>query len=452
MELDLFVKELFKKASESGFSEHEVYYVDRESLSISVYKSEVEKYNLNNSAGLSFRGKFGDRIGYSYTEILDEDAIEMLVNKAKENVLAIENEDVQFIYDGDKEYKEVSTYYQALENVPADKLIKIALDMEGEAKRYSDKVESFSGCVVSYSSGKYGIINSKGLNLHNKSNILTAYVVPIIKDGDNMYDGFGYVVAKSLDEVNAFEIAKMGVDEALSKIGGTSVPSGNYKVIINSDAMVSLISTFAGVFSGDAVQKGLSLLKGKEGESIASNIVNLVDDPHLENGLASVGFDDEGVATTKTYLIKDGKLENLLHNLKTANKAGVKSTGNGFKSSYASPISVSPTNMYIEPGVNSLEEMTKKIDKGLIITDFAGLHSGANSITGDFSLAAKGFYIENGVKTKPVEQITVAGNFFTLLNDIEEIGRDLKFPMSSVGSPSILVKELSIAGEGSKNE
>ena len=267
-----------------------------------------------------------------------------------------------------------------------------------------------------------------------------------------MYDGFGYVVAKSLDEVNAFEIAKMGVDEALSKVGATSIPSGNYKVIINSDAMVSLISTFAGVFSGDAVQKGLSLLKGKEGEVIASDIVNLVDDPHLKNGLASVGFDDEGVATGKTYLIKNGKLESLLHNLKTANKAGVKSTGNGFKASYASPISVSPTNMYIEPGINSLEEMIKKIDKGLIITDFAGLHSGANSITGDFSLAAKGFYIENGVKTKAVEQITVAGNFFTLLKDVEKIGKDLKFPMSSVGSPSILVKELSIAGEGSKNE
>lgn len=452
MELDLFVRSLFKKANEAGFSEYEVYYVDRESLSISVYKSEVEKYNVNNSAGLSFRGKLGDRIGYSYTEILDEDAIDMLVNKAKENVLAIENEDIQFIYDGDKEYKEVSTYYQALENIPADKLIKIALDMESEAKKYSDKVESFSGCAVSYSSGKYGIINSKGLNLHNKSNILTAYVVPIVKDVDNMYDGFGYVVAKSLDEVNAFEIAKMGVDEALSKVGSTSIPSGNYKVIIKSDAMVSLISTFAGVFSGDAVQKGLSLLKGKEGEVIASDIVNLVDDPHLENGLASVGFDDEGVATGKTYLIKNGKLESLLHNLKTANKAGVKSTGNGFKASYASPISVSPTNMYIEPGINSLEEMTKKIDKGLIITDFAGLHSGANSITGDFSLAAKGFYIENGVKTKAVEQITVAGNFFTLLKDVEEIGRDLKFPMSSVGSPSILVKELSIAGEGSKNE
>ncbi|MFR1822886.1 MAG: TldD/PmbA family protein [Clostridium saudiense] len=452
MELELFVDSLFKKASEAGFSEYEVYYVDRESLGISVYKEEVEKYNLNNSAGLSFRGKLGDRIGYSYTEILDEDAIDMLVKKAKENVSAIENNDIQFIYEGDKEYKEISTYYEALENLAPDKLINIAINMEKEAKKYCNKVESFSGCAISYSSGKYGIINSKGLNLKNKSNLLTAYVVPIVKDGENMYDGCGYVVAKSLDEIDPAKIAKMGVDEALSKIGATSIPAGNYKVIINNEAMVSLLSTFAGIFSGDAVQKGLSLLKGKEGEIIASDIVNLVDDPHLKDGLASVAFDDEGVATVKTYLIQDGKLNTLLHNLKTANKAGVKSTGNGFKASYASPISVSPTNFYIEPGVNSLEEMTKKIDKGLIITDLAGLHSGANSITGDFSLAAKGFYIESGVKTHPVEQITVAGNFFTLLTDIEEVGNDLKFPMSSVGSPSIMIKELSIAGEGSKNE
>ena len=452
MELNLFVKELFSKAQEEGFSEYEVYYVDRESLSISVYKEEVEKYNLNNSAGLSFRGKFSDRIGYSYTEILDEDAIEMLVKKAKENVLAIENNDIQFIYEGDKEYKEISTYHEELEDIPADKLINIAISMEKEAKKYCNKVESFSGCSVSYSSGKYGIINSKGLNLSNKSNLLTAYVVPIVKDLDKMYDGCGYVVAKSLNDVKPDKIAKMGVDEALSKIGGTSIASGNYKVIINNEAMVSLLSTFAGIFSGDAVQKGLSLLKDKEGEIIAADIVNLVDDPHLEDGLASVSFDDEGVATLKTYLIKNGKLNSLLHNLKTANKAGVKSTGNGFKSSYASPISVLPTNFYIEPGINSLEEMTKKINKGLIITDFAGLHSGANSITGDFSLAAKGFYIEDGIKTHPVEQITVAGNFFTLLNNIEEIGSDLKFPMSSVGSPSIVIKELSIAGEGAKNE
>ncbi len=447
MELNEFVKELFAEAKKAGFSEYEVYYVDRESLSINVYKEEVEKYSLNTSYGLSFRGKMGEKIGYSYTEILDKDAIAMLVNKAKENVLAIENDDMQFIYDGDKEYTEVTTYSQALENIPADKLIKIAMDMEKECKAYSDKVDNFEGCAVGYSKGEYGIINSKGLNLHNKSNLLTAYVLPIIKDGDKMHDGFGYVTANSLDEVDPKKIAMDGVNEALSKIGAKSVPSGDYKVIINNDAMVSLLSTFAGVFSADAVQKGLSLLKDKEGEDIASSIVNLVDDPHLKNGLASVGFDDEGVATRKTYLIKDGKLDSFLHNLKTANKAGVKSTGNGFKNSYASPISVSPTNFYFEPGNKEFDELVSTIDEGIIINDLAGLHSGANAITGDFSLAAKGFFINNGKKDFPIEQITVSGNFFKLLNDIEEIGSDLKFPMSSVGSPSIKIKSLAVAGE-----
>ena len=262
-----------------------------------------------------------------------------------------------------------------------------------------------------------------------------------------MYDGFGYVVAKSLDEVDVEKIAKQGIDEALAKVNAKCVESGSYPIVINNEAMVSLLSTFAGIFSADAAQKGLSLLKDKEGEVIASLNVNLVDDPHLEDGLATVGFDDEGVATKKKYLIKDGKLETLLHNLKTAYKAGVKSTGNGFKGSYASPISVSPTNFYIEPGNKDFNEIISSIDKGLVICDFAGLHSGANSITGDFSLAAKGFYIENGKKTFPVEQITVAGNFFSLLKNIEEVGSDLIFPMSSVGSPCVKVNGLSVAGE-----
>lgn len=447
MELNIFVKKLFKEAKNAGFKEYEAYYVDRESLSINVYKEEVEKYSLNNSYGFSFRGKIGDRIGYSYTEILDEDAIKLLVNKAKENVLAIDSDDVQFIYEGDKEYKDINTYSLKLENIEADKLIKLALDMEKECKIYSSKVENFQGCAIGYSKSEYGIINSKGLNLKNKSNLLTAYVVPVVKDGDKMFDGFGYSIAKSIDEVDPKKIAKMAVDEALDKIGGKSIPSGNYPIIIKNEAMVSLLSTFAGIFSADAVQKGLSLLKDKEGEIIASKVVNLVDDPHLENGLGSIGFDDEGVATVKTYLIKEGKLETVIHNLKTANKAGVKSTGNGFKSSYASPISVSPTNFYIEPGNKSFDEVVSSIDKGLIITDFAGLHSGANSITGEFSLATKGFYIENGAKKFAVEQVTVAGNFFTLLKDIQEVASDLNFPMSSVGSPSVKIKSLAVAGK-----
>ena len=447
MDFNLFKEELFKEAKNSGFEECEIYYSDSESLSINIYEGEVEKYKLNNTFGLSFRGKINNRMGYSYTEILDEEAIKTLVTNAKEAAIAIENDDVQFIYEGDKEYKEIDCYKKELDNVKPDELISLAIDMEKECRKKCDKVVSFQGCGIGYGKGSYGIINSKGLNLKSERNSLTAYVVPIVEDNNEKYDGTGYVMAKKIEDINPEKLAKQGLEEALSKIGGKSIPSGKYKIIINNEAMVSLLGTFSGIFNAEQAQKGLSLLKGKEGEIIASDIVTLIDDPHLQDGLGTTSFDDEGVATYKKEIITSGKLNTLLYNLKTAHKGGVKSTGNGFKGSYAGTIGVSATNFYIKAGDKSFDELCSQVKEGVIITDFAGLHSGASAVTGDFSLAAKGFMIENGKKSFPVEQITVAGNFFTLLKDIEEVGSDLKFPMSSIGCPSVIVKKLSIAGK-----
>lgn len=447
MDFNLFKEELFKEAKNSGFEECEIYYADSENLSLNIYEGEVEKYKLTNAFGLSFRGKINGKMGYSYTEILDEDAIKTLIKNAKGAALAIENDDVQFIYEGDKEYKEINAYKKELDNVKPDELISLALEMEKECKKQCDKVVNFQGCGIGYGKSTYGIINSKGLNLKNERNSLTAYVVPIVEDNNQKYDGMGYVLAKTVQDIKPIDLAKQGLEEAIAKIGAKSIPSGKYKIIINNEAMVSLLGTFSGIFNAEQAQKGLSLLKGKEGEVIASDIFTLIDDPHLEDGLGTTSFDDEGVATYTKEIVTNGKLNTLLYNLKTAHKAGVKSTGNGFKGSYASTVGVSETNFYIKPGQKSFEQLCMGVKECLIITEFAGLHSGASSVTGDFSLAAKGFMIENGKKSFPVEQITVAGNFFTLLKDIEEAGSDLKFPMSSIGCPSIVVKELSVAGK-----
>lgn len=447
MEFNLFKEKLFEEANKAGFEEYEIYYADGESLSINIYEGEVEKYKLNTAFGLSFRGKINGKMGYSYSEILDEEAIKTLIENAKSAALTIENDDVKFIYEGDKEYKEIDCFKKELEGINPDKYIELALQMEKECKKQCDKVINFSSCAIDYGKSTYGIINSKGLNLKNERNSLSAYVIPIIEADGEKYDGMGYVLAQKLDDIKPDELAKQAIEEATSRIGGKSIPSGNYKIIINNEAMVSLLGTFSSIFNSEQAQKGLSLLQGKEGEIIASDIVTLIDDPHLKDGLGTCSFDDEGVATYTKEIVTNGKLNTLLYNLKTANKAGVKSTGNGFKSSYASTVGVSETNFYIKPGEKTFDELCEIVKDGVIITEFAGLHSGASSVTGDFSLAAKGFMIENGKKTFPVEQITIAGNFFTLLKDIEEVGCDLKFPMSSIGSPSIIVKELSIAGK-----
>ena len=168
MNLNEFKEKLFDKAKESGFEDSEIYVTNSESLSISIYKQEVEGYNLDKSFGLSFRGIINGKIGYSHTRILDEDSIDMLVNTAKNAALLIENEDTQFIYEGDKNYEDVVCYYEAIDNIDPKDLINIGLEIEKECKNYNENVVNIRGCKVIYSKGDIQISNTKGLDLKIK--------------------------------------------------------------------------------------------------------------------------------------------------------------------------------------------------------------------------------------------------------------------------------------------
>ena len=158
-------------------------------------------------------------------------------------------------------------------------------------------------------------------------------------------------------------------------------------------------------------------------------------------GLASCPFDREGAATKTKHIIENGVLKTLLHNRKTAKKAGCQTTGNA-----AGAGQVAPTNLFFKPGSLTQEELLANLGDGLYLTEVSGLHAGANPISGDFSLLSRGYEIKGGKISRAVEEFTVAGNFYQLLKDITDVGGDLLFETSPIGSPSVLVKSLSVAG------
>lgn len=180
--------------------------------------------------------------------------------------------------------------------------------------------------------------------------------------------------------------------------------------------------------------------------------LNITDDPFLEEGLLSSNFDSEGVATSRKDIVKDGRLVTLMHNRKTAQKDGVESTGNAYKASYKGALTVAPANLYVNPSDQSYDELVSSVPEGIIITELSGLHSGANTVSGDFSIAANGFYVKDGKVQNAVNQMTIAGNFYELMNNIEAIGSDLEFSMGFmatgyIGSPSLLIRELAVTVE-----
>jgi len=290
-------------------------------------------------------------------------------------------------------------------------------------------------------SGNVLIQNSKGLKLEKLVNGGIMYVQVLASDGKDQRTSFEYILSNDYNDFNVEELASIGVEKAVALLGAQPCDSGEYEILLTNSASAELLFPYLNMFSAESVQKDLSLLKGKIGEAIGSSLITIVDDPFMKKSPKSGAFDDEGVATYHKEIVKDGVLTGFLHNLKTAKKDNIKSTGNGFLTG------IKPTNFYIKPGDLKYDDAVKSMKKGLVITNLEGTHAGANPISGDFSLQAAGFLVEDGKIVRPVALITVAGNYLTLLKDVTDVCDDLKLNYMYIGSPAIKIKSLVVSGK-----
>jgi len=442
MTLDAFKALVFDNAKAAGFTDWELFYAEGQGFEVTMFEREMENYQVTGSSGVCFRGLYSGRMGYASAEILDEDSAKMVVNAALENAKTLETPDVPEIYDGSGTYVTLPLFNQSLQEWQAADKIAAAYKMEdllyAQPNMVSDQTQ------VGTSQSMRRIMNSKGLDVSYNANNCFFGAEAIVEKNGKKNNAFEYEGYRDHTKANLNQITKDAAEEALAFVDAQPVPSGKYPVILSNNMALAMLGAFAGVFKADEVQKGRSLLAGKLGEIIAAPHVTLLDDPHSDIGMSSQPFDAEGVPTYTKPVIESGKLTTFLHNLTTARKDGVASTGNASKSSITAPVSISGINMHFVPGPQTLEELFAAMGNGLYITSLQGLHSGAHAVTGDFSVGAKGFRITNGKKTEAVEQVTIAGNFFTLLQDIVALANDLRF--RGYGSPAIWVKELSVAG------
>lgn len=449
MEREQFQQELMKQALQQGFKDCEVYFEGTEIFEVLVLEGEISHYESSTQTGICFRGIYHNNMGYAYATTIEKQIIPYLIAQAKENAQVIEASEKQVIFEGSKHYTKINQFNEQLKMVSPMQKMEAAKKMEQGALQQYEQV-SIDYCVLKTVEKTISLSNSKGLSLCCHKNGITANISTIAQQNGDVKTGSEDWLSNDWSAFHPQALGKKAVERAVSHLGAYSLKSGEYRVILENHVAAELLAAFAPVFYGENVQKGFSLLKGKLKEKVASTKVTLRDDGLLENAPGSIPFDHEGVAVENKVLIENGRLETFLYNLKSAAEYGVASTGNGFKENYKSTVNTKCTNLYIQPGGKSPRTLLAQLGEGLVITDIAGLHAGANAISGDFSLSAEGFFVERGQIVRPVEQITIGGNFYSLLKSIEEVGNDLKFISpgrnGTMGAPMIMVKRLSVAG------
>ena len=317
-------------------------------------------------------------------------------------------------------------------HIDNDKKIDYLKELESAASEDKKIVNTESSFTEKKSN--FILANSDGFCSGYKTSSFTASCVAVAKDETSMERDYEYSSKRYLDDIKEPKsLGKIASHQTIRKLSPKKIGSEKLSVIFDKRIAKGLLSAFAGAISSSAIARGTSFLKDQLNEQIFSNSINIIDKPDIMKGLGSKNFDSEGVKSETINLVKDGVLKSYLVDTYNGRKLKLKSNGR----------SGGTTNLYFENGNQSYDELLKMNSKCIYITETIG--HGSNLVTGDYSVGATGFLVENGQFKYPINEITIAGNFKDMFKRIF-LANDLDFEYST-NSPTMMIEGMTVAGK-----
>ena len=445
-----FAQDVVSRAVERGV-EAEAYINVGQKTEVNVDRGVVEKLSQAGSKGLGVRVIRDGRMGYAYTSDFGANSIEKTIEAAVALAEVADSDEYrslpapQPLPDDD-----LDVYDQAIVDLPIGRKVEMARRIEKAAFRYDERIVLTNRCTLLSQYGSVAIANSKGIAGSYDKSFIGGFVMAMAADENDRSMAFGFDFGSRLADFMPSAIGKDAARKAVGMLGGKPVPTQRATVVYSPMAATSVLGALSRALGAGAMQRNRSFLEGKIGQTVAADMVSVLDNGRLPGGIATRPFDDEGVPTAATRLIDEGVLQTALHDHYTATRDGTaSSTGNASRRSHASMPTLDASNFYFQPGHETPEEVIGGVEQGLYVESVMNTAS-INPISGDYSISAKGYWIENGELSHPVNEVTIALSMQELLQNIKAIGNDLTFVpmMGALGSPTIRVDGVMIGGSG----
>lgn len=321
-------------------------------------------------------------------------------------------------------------------DLSADAAAQLALRCEDAALSHDPRIHNSDGATVYTGHSQAVYANSHGFAAHDQRTRHSISCSAVAKDQRGMQRDYWFDAARASQDLDAPEnIGRTAATRTLARLGAGSIKTGVYPVLFDATVAGSLIGHLISALSGGALYRKASFLRDALGKKILSEQVNLREEPHLPRTFAATYYDDEGVATQPRTVIHDGVVNGYFLGSYAARKLGMTSTANAG----------GVHNLILQPTAATQADLLRQMGNGLLVTELMG--QGVNILTGDYSRGAAGFWVENGVIARPVDEITIAASLQQMFAAIVGIGDDaLKRSTHKIGS--ILVGEMTVAASG----
>lgn len=432
--LEDLVQSCLAEAKKQGATSAEASVNIEYGLSVTARLGEAETLEHHNDRGLGITIYMGQKKGSASTTNFEASAIKDAVTAACKIASFTEEDECAGLADAEL----MATNMQDLDldhpwGVSPEEALEIAIECENTA-RDVDKISNSEGASLTTSQGTTTYANSHDFVGSYSSTRHNLSCVVIAEQDGNMQRDYWYATTRDHKNLeSAASIGQKAAERTVSRLGARKISTQTTPVIFEANMARSLLSHFVGAVSGGSLYRNASFLIDHLDKKVFSDNMTINEDPFIKGGLGSSSFDMEGVSTKTRTLVEDGVLKGYVLSSYSARKLGMQTTGNAG----------GVHNLELQAGEKDLDQLLKQMQKGLLVTELIG--HGVNTVTGDYSRGAVGYWVENGEIQYPVEEITIAGNLKDMYQKIVEVGNDVD-RRSNIITPSLLIDDMMVAG------
>lgn len=449
-ELINFGKKAINIAMEKGADEAEAFLSQTLNTSVTIERGQIAKNMRKKGQGLGIRTVYKKAVGFSYTNILDDKSVEETALEAFRSAQASKPDKNWPGFPTPKKFGATkNTYDKKLVDISSDELVNMASSMLEETASYDKRVLAAFGTVENRLSSRV-VVNSHGVKAVDEGTSIECGLGTVAREANEVTPICTEFNAERVYKIAPKWVGREAAKQAVSSLKARKVDSGAFPVIFSQMALFELLYfTFINSVKADRVQREQSVLKGKIGQKVASELITIHDDGLMANGLQTWKFDGEGSPCRKTPILEKGVLRHYLYDCYTAKKDGVESTGNALRrgpAPYLSTPIIEATNFTIKSGNKSPDDLIGEVDNGVIVYGFQGAHS-SNPSTGEFSVVATpAWKIENGEIAYAIKGAMLAGTIFDVLNNVSALGNNVR-KINQIVTPWIRVENVKVVGK-----
>jgi PmbA protein len=429
-------RDVIARCRAAGADHAEVGIDDDRGINVNVRMGEVETIEHTRDRGLSLTVYFGRRKGSASTADLAPASIAATLEYACAIARHTEEDPCAGLADPER----MATRFPDLDlwhpwALTPERAIELGVACEAAGRALDPRIENSDGASVGSGESLSVYANSHGFVGIERGTHHSVSCALIASDDQGMQRDYWYASARCADDLeDVASIGRRAAERTLRRLGARRVPTGDYPVVYAAEVARGLVGHLVSAVSGGALYRRASFLLDHAGKQILPPWFAIHEDPFLRRGLGSCTFDSEGVATVASALVDDGVLQRYVLGSYSARKLGLASTGNAG----------GVHNLLVRPNAGTLDAILRDMGRGLLVTELMG--QGVNTVTGDYSRGAAGFWVENGELAYPVEEITIAGNLRRMFLDIAAVGSEIDRRSHLLTGP-ILVSRMTIAGE-----